>query len=261
MHYRSIFHSLFLLFDQLWVWHCPVTLCASVLYISYDRSLDCCRHNMDRHVIERKKIMQMWRALNQVLGQRRDVKQGYKWVIAFMIFQIWLRGSDVCQLTAQDVWKGKQHMQIRSSPSQGVTPEPLCPVLPGAVQPAGLALCCLSEWEASVHYVIISIWVATELPHHCTVEPKYCQVNFLTQLFYLSKKTFFHLQLPEEEVIQQLTAERFIFLCSLVILGQRALCVLCTVPWDRSSDTTKITGIWDSLRQLHKSWTVVLSSH
>lgn len=35
----------------------------------------------------------------------------------------------------------------------------------------------------------------------------------------------------------------------------------CTVPWDPSSERTKITGIWDSLRQLRKSepWTAALS--
>lgn len=35
-----------------------------------------------------------------------------------------------------------------------------------------------------------------------------------------------------------------------------------TVPWDSSSDMIKITGIWDSLRQLHKSvvWTLARSA-
>ncbi len=40
-------------------------------------------------------------------------------------------------------------------------------------------ICCLSEWAASVHYVIFSIWVAAEEPQHCRAKTLSTQIIFI----------------------------------------------------------------------------------
>lgn len=93
---------------------------------------------------------------------------------------IWLgvAGNDrgwVDQFAAEDVWKGNQLMQIP------------CMCSPwdkhlsfSAVLLAALALIyCLSEWAAFVYYVMFSIWVEAEVPHHCSAKTLSTQIMFI----------------------------------------------------------------------------------
>lgn len=93
---------------------------------------------------------------------------------------IWLgvAGSDrgrVDQFAAEDVWKGNQLTQIPCMCSPWDKH-----LSSSAVLLAALALIyCSSEWAAFVYYVMFSVWVEAEVPHHCSAKTLSTQIMFI----------------------------------------------------------------------------------
>lgn len=113
---------------------------------------------------------------------------------------------------------------------------------------------------AAVHWILTSVikqW------HYCACTNSQQKAASQRVLIQLGRKSCMS-SLWKGSTITSCRVFFFFFLvqsCDFWVKEHSVYCA-CTVPWDSSTDRTKITGIWASLRQLHKSvpWTLARSS-
>lgn len=204
----------------------------------------------------------VWRKW-KILIKMTDFKKGHKILRsqgANSLIWMGVAGNDrgrVDQFAAEDVWKGNQLMQIPCMCSPWDKH-----LSSSAVLLAALALIyCSSEWAAFAYYVMFSVWVEAEVPHHCSAKTLSTQIMFILGssrdftvdsllnerlnspqwlwCYLITINTFFFFKAniiisSTFSLLYRLPVKRWhssrepwCFKCCLVIWGRRALCVLC----------------------------------